>query len=557
MQHSSARARIQSLLTEISPSTSSPSDSLTICLRESGVVYLSPNTEAGKAFMNGIRPVGYTVAIKTRPPSVTALLAYSPDNMHVILLEDASVLRVVDSAACLVEAKDHKAAILRDEKALVIWSIGSCETIGAQLHEWERRIDQTVFHTEREMKKQHQGTISPAILFASPRLWTPTLDQYHTLTPFPSYPHDCVDPPSSLADPSFGYLGDDLPSLLELGSLHGLECNGHCNPYSFPASPFSTPSLSPYTSPSSSPYASQSKTLVDRDPNNPNDSPFFTGTICLADISPAPPFFDNTDLPEDEDIAASDSSSPTSPVAALEALPSPRKIKALPSRPLSSSSSPFLSLSSPLPMASKSAKTLPKLDLPTPSGTSSTTPLFASLSLQSSPRPGIKRKSPSPPAVSSAVRRSPLPDSLTSSPLPTSKASPPECDDSDSDLSELDDKSDCSNEDEDFSDSDDDFDDTPPVKKIRVVAPKSSAGKARVVTRRRGGKPSPGKKRKFSCDSCGTKFTRDADRARHQKTACSKESKELKEHACTKCSSAFSRIDALKRHYKHSHRLHG
>lgn len=78
MQPSPALSKLEALYNEIMLSSSSTRDArTTLCLRDADQIYLYPQTYAGMRLMNGVRPVGYNVAIKTYPPAIRSLLTHS------------------------------------------------------------------------------------------------------------------------------------------------------------------------------------------------------------------------------------------------------------------------------------------------------------------------------------------------------------------------------------------------------------------------------------------------------------------------------------------------
>lgn len=285
-------------------------------------------------------------------------------------------------------------------------------------------------------------------------------------------------------------------------------------------------------------------------------SPFLGGTICLADISPVPLSFDDASLPDDDLPITVESADPSGEEESPSSPTNLRKIKGLPSRSVSTSPTPLSPLHLPeaqnSPKARTESATSPKPHSPSLAQTTAT-PLFSSLSLRNSPPLSKKRKSPSPSPKSSTsspkADRSPLPTPSAPLEIPGS----PNCkDDADGstefDLSDLEDDGPAF---EDPDDSDSDFEEPPPPKKTKVTAPKAAAKKARPGRRRGGGKASATHKRKFKCETCGKKFTRDADKTRHLQSAC--EGAE-KDHKCPECPAAFARKDALVRHCKNLHK---
>ena len=272
----------------------------------------------------------------------------------------------------------------------------------------------------------------------------------------------------------------------------------------------------------------------------------------MADISPAPQSFDDTSLPDEDEESSPVDSAYLSPPSEDALLPvNFRKIRGLPSRSISTSPRPLSPLSLPTsPASSQVSRELsasPSIRSPSPSVPTSTTPLLSSLSLHPSPpAAGKKRKTPtpSPKASSRSLKASTSAQPIASSSKRTlSSHSLHGCDgDIESELSDLDADS---SKDEDFRDPDEDLEMPPPPKKSKTAAPKASP-----KNRRRGGKPSGNKKRKFKCEKCSKKFTREADKHRHQHTACEGASKW---YSCTICGNAFARTDALKRHITKVH----
>ncbi|KAI0338397.1 hypothetical protein BDW22DRAFT_712570 [Trametopsis cervina] len=567
MAHSSTTAMLWTLTQEISrlPQNSRP----IVCLRQGGHHWVISDdlVDRGPKFRHATQPLRYPLAIKTRLLSLHELLKYTPDNACVLFLDDGFSIPIVENEASLIQVqgyRDHMAAILRDESALVLLCTGSSEAIAAQHREWDRRISRRLLYIKRLMHVSQQ-TISPSMLSPSlPTDWVPTLDLSYQR----SYTKTHADE------------GLPLPSLPELGSLHGLNDSQdginsesfredmgsvYASMPAFPSLPFDwpcdtdflgSPLSSPSTSTSSSQMTTPSLCLSDI-------SPCHNGTVCLADISPAPPALNDTCLPHDEAVYEGPSSDDHNATDVTPpSRPSSRKIKPLPSRPLPVSPSQSVAGSLQPLEAGKSPRSYASTLTPPRVPATTVTPEFASLRLASSPPIGLKRKSPlcplggqrelsaSPSAIEQPISK--LQRSIKAS--PAALASDVGLDDGSSDLSDLDGGS----EDEGEDDVDDDFEldkPSPPAKKVKVVGLKGSGNKPRAGPKRRNnGRASVSKKRKFSCEDCGRKFTRDADRKRHMESACKNKLNPPIEYRCPMCPSTFSgRSDALRRHISNTH----
>ncbi len=113
--------------------------------------------------------------------------------------------------------------------------MGTSNTIDAQFREWERRIARTASHAERQKQRQHQPAMHPAMISPYANDWMPFTD-FQGVTPSTSRPSQDFIDLTSLEPRS------DLPSLLELESLHGLDGREGCRE-TFPSdwlSPVST-----------------------------------------------------------------------------------------------------------------------------------------------------------------------------------------------------------------------------------------------------------------------------------------------------------------------------
>ena len=115
--------------------------------------------------------------------------------------------------------------------------MGNSETIGTQLREWESRIVRSVSQYERLSRQQSQISMPPS-------MFTPSFSDWLSECVYePSVKHELYEdiPPLVIETSS------DLPSLLELETLHNIDGHSQSNSLTVPMWPSPVSAIILYT----------------------------------------------------------------------------------------------------------------------------------------------------------------------------------------------------------------------------------------------------------------------------------------------------------------------